>query len=115
MTSTECFTDLIAINSYAILINVMTVYADDLEMSWEFYLEVGPTSETFVLVEYAKIPKQLKGRTNVFSSFKELQSNLKYVLLPAYRNNRKNKTFTATLAIAIMILSQILLCPATTT
>ena len=42
LTSTECFTDVIACNSYAIFINAMTVSADDLQMLWEFYLEVGP-------------------------------------------------------------------------
>lgn len=114
LTSTECFTDIIACNSYAIFINTMMVSADDLEMLWEFYLEVGPASETVVLVGHAEIPKQLKGRIKVFSSFDKLQSELKYVLLSAYRNSRKNETFSATLANAIMILSQIRLYPGTT-
>ena len=83
LTSTECFTDVIACNSYAIFI--------------------------------AEVPKQLKGRIKVFSSFEELQSELKYVLLSAYRNSKKNETFSATLANAIMILSQIRLYPGTTT
>ena len=115
LTSTECFTDVIACHSYAIFINAMTVSADDLQMLWEFYLEVGPTSETVVLVGHAEVPKQLKGRIKVFSSFEELQSELKYVLLSAYRNSKKNETFSATLANAIMILSQIRLYPGTTT
>lgn len=115
MTSTKCFTDIIACNSYAIFINAMMVSADDLVMLWEFYLEAGPASETVVLVGHAAIPRQLKGRIKVFSSFEELQSELKYVLLSAYRNSRKNETFSATLANAIMILSHIRLYPGTTT
>lgn len=115
LTSTECFTDIIACNSYAIFINTMMASADDLEMLWEFYLEVGPASETVVLVGHTEIPRQLKGRIKVFSSFEELQSELKYVLLSAYRNSRKNETFSATLANAIMILSHIRLYPGTTT
>ena len=115
LTSTECFTDIIVCNSYAIFINAMMVSADDLEMLWEFYLEAGPTSETVVLVGHAAIPKQLKGRIKEFSSFEELLSELTYVLLSAYRNSRKNETFSVTLANAIMILSQIRLYPGTTT
>lgn len=115
LTSTECFTDIIACNSYAIFINTMMVSADDLEMLWEFYLEVSPVSETVVLVGHAEIPKQLKGRIKVFSSFEELQSDLKYILLSAYRNSKKNETFSAMLANAIMILSQIRIYPGTTT
>lgn len=66
MTSTECFTDIIACNSYAIFINAMMVSADDLVMLWEFYLEAGSASETVVLVGHAEIPRQLKGRIKVF-------------------------------------------------
>ena len=62
LTSTECFTDIFACNSYAIFINTMMASADDLKMLWEFYLEVGPASETVVLVGYTEIPRQLKGR-----------------------------------------------------
>lgn len=93
----------------------MMVSADDLEMLWEFYLEVSSVSETVVLVGHAEIPKQLKGRIKVFSSFEELQSDLKYILLSAYRNSKKNETFSAMLANAIMILSQIRIYPGTTT
>lgn len=67
------------------------------------------------MVGHAEIPKQLKGRIKVFSSFEELQSDLKYILLSAYRNSKKNETFSAMLANAIMILSQIRIYPGTTT
>lgn len=115
LTSTDCFTDIIACKSYAILINMSAVSDDDLDMLWDYYLEVGLTSESVVLVGNVNVPKQLKNKMQVYQNFEELQDNLKYVILSAYRNNKKSESFSSTLANAIMILSQIRLYPGITT
>lgn len=115
LTSTDCFTDIIACKSYAILINMSAVSDDDLDMLWDYYLEVGLTSESVVLGGNINVPKQLKNKMQIYQNFEELQDNLKYVILSAYRNNKKSESFSSTLANAIMILSQIRLYPGITT
>lgn len=107
LVSTDCFTDIIACNSYAIFIKISSVSDDDLNTLWEFYLEVGSTSESVVLVGNVDVPKELRNKMQVYPNFETLKENLKYVLLSAYRNNKKNESFSSTLANAIMILSQI--------
>lgn len=115
LVSTDCFTDIIACNSYAIFIKIPSVSDDDLNTLWEFYLEVGSTPESVVLVGNVDVPKKLRNKMQVYPNFEMLKENLKYVLLSAYRNNKKTETFSSTLANAIMILSQIRLCPGITT
>lgn len=41
LVSTDCFTDLVACNSYAILIHAVSVADVDFKMLWNYYLEVG--------------------------------------------------------------------------
>lgn len=115
LISIDCFTDLIACNSYLMIINVPAVSHDDLNMLWDFYLEVGPVSESVVLVGDVRVPKQLKNKMQIYQDFEELKKNLKYVILPAYRHNKKSESFSSTLANAILILSQIRLYPGITT
>lgn len=115
LTPTDCFTDLIACKSYAIFINTATTSDSELNMLWDYYLEVGATPETVVLVGNTDIPKCMKKQIRVYVSFDELQPELKYILLSAYRNNKKVENFSITLANAITILSKIRLCPGVTT
>lgn len=115
LTSADCFTDLIAVNSYAILINVPAVSFEDWDMLWEYYLEIDVVPETVVLVGDGIVPKRLKGRIQVYPDFETLREKLKYILLSAYRKSKKAETFSSTLANAILILSQIRLSPGVTT
>lgn len=114
-TPTDCFTDIIACNSYAVFINTATASDSDLNMLWDYYLEVGATPETVILVGNIDIPKRMKKQIRVYASFDDLQPELKYILLSAYRNNKKIENFSITLANSITILSKIRLCPGTTT
>lgn len=115
LTSTDCFIDLIAIKSYALLINVPTVSLEDWDMLWEYYLELEVVPETVVLVGDGIVPKKLKGKIQVYPDFAILREKLKYILLSAYRKCKKAETFSSTLANAILILSQIRLSPGVTT
>lgn len=115
LTSTDCFTDLIAVNSYAMLINVPAVSFEDWDMLWDFYLELEVVPETVVLVGDGIVPKKLKGKIQVCPDFETFREKLKYILLSAYRKSKKAETFSSTLANAILILSQIRLSPGVTT
>lgn len=66
LTSTDCFTDIIACISYATIINIPSVSDADLEMLWDYCIEVGfAMSETIILVGDVDIPKQLKKNTGI--------------------------------------------------
>ena len=41
LVSADCFTDLVACNSYAILIHAASVADEDFKMLWNYYLKVG--------------------------------------------------------------------------
>lgn len=116
LVSTDCFTDLIACNSYAILIHATSVADEDFKMLWNYYIEVGANaSETVIVVGNTDIPKQIKKRIKVYSGFEELCRELKYILLSAYRSHKKTVNFSATLANTIVILGKIRHCPGITT
>lgn len=115
LTSTDCFTDLIAVNSYAIFINASEVPYDEWDILWEYYLEVGVVAEALVIVGGVIIPEQLKKKVHWYRDFESLRKDMSYILLSAYRKNKKAEVFSSTLANAIMILNQIRLCPGVTT
>ena len=53
------------------------------------------------------IPNELRKHIAVYKDFDSLSEKLKYILLSAYRKQKKSENFSATLANAIMILSTI--------
>lgn len=116
LTSTDCFTDIIACNSYIAIINILAVSDVDLEMLWDYCIEIGSAmSEVIILVGKVNIPKQIKSKIQVCSDFEELQDKLKYIVLSAYHENKKRESFSVTLANAIMILNKIRLHSGVTT
>lgn len=104
---TDCFTDLIAIPTFAIIVNAADAPTKDLELLFEFYSELGDFSETVILLGSIAIPTALSKKINLFPDFDALAPNVKYLLLSAYRKKKKSETFSATLANAIIILSSI--------
>ncbi len=56
LTSTECFTDIIACNSYAIFINTMMVSADDLEMLGNFILKLVQSRKRLSWLDMQRFP-----------------------------------------------------------
>lgn len=116
LVSTDCFTDLIACHSYAILIHAASIADEDFKMLWNYYLEAGANAlETVIVVGNTDIPKRIKKRIKVYSDFEEFCRELKYILLSAYRSHKKTVNFSVTLANAIMILSKIRCCHGITT
>ena len=60
---TDWFTDLVACNSYAILIHAASVANEEFKMLWNDYLEVGTNAlEVIIVVGNTDVPKQLKKR-----------------------------------------------------
>lgn len=103
----ECFTDILAVRSYAILINAPNTAKNDLETFFKYYTEVGYFSEILIIVGNTYIPENLKKSIHLYDTFDSLMGDLKYLLLSAYRRNKKNETFSTTLSNAIVILSEI--------
>ncbi len=54
----DCFTDILATRSYAIILNVSNTEKSDLETFFEFYTEVGYFSEILIIVGDTDIPKK---------------------------------------------------------
>lgn len=50
LPSTDCFTDLVVGNSYAILIHAAPVADEDFKMLWNYYLEVGANALEAVII-----------------------------------------------------------------
>lgn len=76
LTSTDCFTDLIAVNSYAIFINASEVPYDEWDILWEYYLEVGVVAEALVIVGGVIIPEQLKKKVHWYRDFESLRKDI---------------------------------------
>lgn len=50
LVSADCFTDLVACNSYAILIHAASVSDEDFKLLWNYYFEVGANASETVLL-----------------------------------------------------------------
>ncbi len=110
----ECFTDILAVPSYAVLINVTNISKTDLETFFEYYTEVSYFSEILIIVGDTYIPENLKKSIHLYDTFDSLMGDLKYLLLTAYQRNKRNETFSTTLSNAIVILSEIRKYPGVT-
>lgn len=104
---TDQFTDLIAIGAFALLINWERMSNDDQQLLFDYFTEVEMCSETVLIIGEPKLPEHLKKRFRIYAAFQDSLPNLKYLLLSAYRKTQKVENFSATLANAILILSQI--------
>ena len=113
--NTNCFTDIIATNEMAVIVNWAALSKDDIELLIDFYTEIAPFPETVVLIGNADVPDNLKKHVSVYEDFEGFAQNIKYVLLGAYRRYKKNENFSITLANTIMVLSEIRKKPYVTT
>ena len=104
---TDVVTDIIAIDEFAVIVRADAMSQSDMEMLYDFYGEVAPLSETVIFIGDVTVPANLKNHIAVYKDFDTLKENLKYILLSAYRKQKKSENFSATLANAILILSTI--------
>ena len=112
---TDCFSDIVACSEMAIIVMWDKLSEDDRILLIEFYTEIAPFSETLVLIGDAKVPDKLKKEVSIYATFEEFASNVKYILLSAYRKTKKNVNFSTTLANSILILNMIRKKPYVTT
>lgn len=104
---TDVVTDIIAIDEFAVIVRADAMSQSDMVMLYDFYGEVAPLSETVIFIGDVTVPANLKNHIAVYKDFDTLKENLKYILLSAYRKQKKSENFSATLANAILILSTI--------
>ena len=112
---TDCFSDIVACSEMAIIVVWDKLSEDDRILLIEFYTEIAPFSETLVLIGDAKVPDKLKKEVSIYATFEEFASNVKYILLSAYRKTKKNVNFSTALANSILILNMIRKKPYVTT
>ena len=104
---TDVVTDIIALDEFGVIVRADAMSQSDMEMLYDFYGEVAPLSETVIFIGDVTVPANLKNHIAVYKDFDTLKENLKYILLSAYRKQKKSENFSATLANAILILSTI--------
>lgn len=106
---TDDVRDIIAVNELAVIINTEAVPEEDMKILYDFYGEIAPFSETVVCIgkDRGELPENIQRYINVYECFDNLKDNLKYVLLSAYKKNKKTENFSSTLANTITILSLI--------
>lgn len=109
------FTDLIAIGSFALIINWDCMTIDNKQILFDYYTEVEAFTENVVLLGTPTLPAHLQKCFSCYATFEDIIPNLKYILLSAYRKTQKVENFSATLANAILILSRIRKHPGVTT
>lgn len=104
---TDVVSDIIAVAQLAVIVRVDGMSKDDLDTLFLFYTEVASVSEKVFMIGKVELPAALKSSIVVYEDFDTLKENLKYLLLTAYRKQKKTENFSATLANAITILSLI--------
>ena len=114
---TDCTTDLIAIGCYASITNLSKIKDKELQILYDYYLDVLDPIEVPILIGIPSLPVPMQ-LSNVFVHYESLEKakeKLKYDLLAAYRRQKKNTTFSRTIANALVVLTQIRKHPGVTT
>lgn len=104
---TDVVTDIVASSEFAVIVRADAMSQADMDLLYDYYGEVAPLSETVIFIGDVMIPAKLRNHIAVYKDFDTLKENLKYILLSAYRKQKKSENFSATLANAILILSTI--------
>ena len=114
---TDCVTDLIDVGCYASITNLSKIKDEELQILYDFYLDVLDPIEVPILIGIPSlpIPAQLTNVFVLYESMEKAKEKLKYDLLAAYRRQKKNTTFSRTIANALVVLTQIRKHPGITT
>lgn len=110
-----CATDLIAMDWLAILVNADAMGKDDRELLYWFYQEAGEAADALLFYGKDDVPAGLKRFIRTYRSFRDMDKNLKYVLLTAYRKKKNSENYSRILARAIRVLGRIRSRPGITT
>lgn len=114
--SANCYTDIIAIESVAVIIKADKLSEAERSVLFEYYEETGEaSSETVFWISRKTPPKHLQKTLKHYRSFSDLQNNLKYLLLEARKKQKKSSEFSNSIMYALRILSAIRKKPGITT
>lgn len=105
---TDVPTDLVAISASSLIINASALDSNGRELIFDCYTELGESiDETVFWLGYPKPPQPLRARFKCYESFEEIASNMKYLLLSAYKKSRNARDFSKKMANCLIILSSI--------
>lgn len=109
---TDAFTDMIAHQASALIINAAMLEANEVEMMWGFYEEIDCcTDETIFWLGEPKAPKHLRSTFKCYESFDMIAEELKYHLLTAHRKTKKIGVLSSQLADCMCIMKYIRIQP----
>lgn len=113
----ECFTDLIATNYIAVVINPAALSAEHIAYFNEMVENFIITKEKILFVANHPILNELSHdiKYTVFSDDFDFEAKIKYILLDALREEKKVKTYSDTISQTIRVLSEIRRKPYITT
>lgn len=113
----ECFTDLIATNYIAVVINPAALSDEHIAYFEEMVENFIITKEKILFVENHPILNELSNdiKYTVFSDDFDFEAKIKYILLDALREEKKVKTYSDTISQTIRVLSEIRRKPYITT
>lgn len=100
--------DVIVISSGMIIINSDNSSMEAIDMFIDYLSEVGGyTDQTIFWLGEARPPQKLNRFIKYRSTFEELEKDLKYVILSAFRKSKKTIDFSKKMADCIVVLSLI--------
>ena len=115
--ATEQYTDIVALPHIAAIFNPDVVNEDIIDFLNSFSDEVMHYTEKFIFTKNHPVLQKLNKNVKyiVFDDDVELKSKIKFLLLDAMRANKRNETYSDTIAQTIRVLSEIRKHPYITT
>lgn len=113
----DCFTDIIALPYIAVILNPDVVEQEHIDYFNDYANEVLYFTEKIIFTKDHPVLKQLNKNVKhvVLDGDFEIKAKIKYLLLDATRSDRRNDTYSDTIAQTIRVLSEIRKHPGITT
>ena len=113
----DCFTDIIALPYIAVILNPDVMEQEHIDYFNDYANEVLYFTEKIIFTKDHPVLKQLNKNVKhvVLDGDFEIKAKIKYLLLDATRSDRRNDTYSDTIAQTIRVLSEIRKHPGITT
>jgi len=113
----DCFTDIIALPYIAVILNPDVMEQEHIDYFNDYVNEVLYFTEKIIFTKDHPVLKQLNKNVKhvVLDGDFEIKAKIKYLLLDATRSDRRNDTYSDTIAQTIRVLSEIRKHPGITT
>lgn len=100
--------DLIGIPAVVTIINACELDNDSIETLFDYYTEIGGcTSQTVIWIGNPKPPNAIQKYIKNYEDFESFKEKIKYILLDAYKKNKKVNDFSKNIMQALIILKMI--------